>query len=271
MSHQNSPLAPRQTNARAFARSGFTLIELLVVIAIIAILAAILFPVFARARENARRSSCQSNLKQIGLGWLQYAQDYDEKVIPGPTQSYSTGAGAISQWPVLLDPYTKSLQILVCPSKSNLSLGYTYNATAAGANVTSATDIGTNSGGPRSLAGFDSVAVTPMWFDANGMNWPTATSTSNGSNFAFFAPGTYPGGTGALIARRTSAVMSNTLVFSPAGAADDDAHLGGSNYGFADGHVKWYKGVKSGTNDGVATNGFDYDADGTFGDAGNLR
>ena len=60
-------------------KSGFTLIELLVVIAIIAILAAMLFPVFARARENARRSSCQSNLKQIGLGLLQYSQDYDER------------------------------------------------------------------------------------------------------------------------------------------------------------------------------------------------
>ena len=59
-------------------RSAFTLIELLVVIAIIAILAAILFPVFARARENARRSSCTSNLKQIGIGILQYVQDYDE-------------------------------------------------------------------------------------------------------------------------------------------------------------------------------------------------
>src|SRR5438093_9492423 len=60
-------------------RSGFTLIELLVVIAIIAILAAILFPVFGRARENARRSSCQSNLKQLSLGMLQYTQDYDER------------------------------------------------------------------------------------------------------------------------------------------------------------------------------------------------
>ena len=70
-----------QSQSRIVKR-GFTLIELLVVIAIIAILAAILFPVFARARENARRASCQSNLKQIGLGIFQYTQDYDEKMRP---------------------------------------------------------------------------------------------------------------------------------------------------------------------------------------------
>ena len=70
--------------------SGFTLIELLIVIAIVAILAAILFPAFARARENARRASCQSNLKQIGLGLAQYIQDYDERysmTIQQPTTS----------------------------------------------------------------------------------------------------------------------------------------------------------------------------------------
>src|SRR6185436_12145569 len=73
----------RRSFTQGFTRSGFSLIELLVVIAIIAILAAILFPVFGRARENARRSSCQSNLKQIGLGVAQYLQDYDERLPSG--------------------------------------------------------------------------------------------------------------------------------------------------------------------------------------------
>src|SRR4028119_299121 len=84
---------------------GFTLIELLVVIGIIAILAAILFPVFARARENARRSSCQSNLKQIGLGMLQYAQDYDEKFMPFRDPN---NANSPFVWPNIIQPYTKS-------------------------------------------------------------------------------------------------------------------------------------------------------------------
>ena len=90
----------------AKTRSAFTLIELLVVIAIIAILAAILFPVFARARENARRSSCQSNLKQIGLGVLQYTQDYDEFY---PMFIQYGGTNATQQgWAQVIQPYIKS-------------------------------------------------------------------------------------------------------------------------------------------------------------------
>src|ERR1700722_4415731 len=76
--------------------NGFPLIELLVVIAIIALLAAILFPVFARARENARRATCQSNLKQLGLGMLQYEQDHDERFpagLPYPAGTDVTGEG----------------------------------------------------------------------------------------------------------------------------------------------------------------------------------
>ena len=97
------------------ARRGFTLIELLVVIAIIAILAAILFPVFARARENARRSSCSSNLKQIGLGLMQYSQDYDEKQ---PLGGSNTWSGNQLSWRQLIQPYVKSTQLFQCPSNS---------------------------------------------------------------------------------------------------------------------------------------------------------
>ena len=109
-------------------RSAFTLIELLVVIAIIAILAAILFPVFARAREKARQASCQNNLKQIALAWLMYAQDYDERPVPQytsppgwkPKDNGWTGfpydwLDAMFYW-VMLDPYLKNKQIWACPS-----------------------------------------------------------------------------------------------------------------------------------------------------------
>ena len=111
-------------------RSGFTLIELLVVISIIAILAAILFPVFARARENARRSSCQSNLKQIGLAIVQYTQDYDERL---PINYSGTGGGSPwsdfndiycyatprageGSWITGVQPYVKSWRLFACPS-----------------------------------------------------------------------------------------------------------------------------------------------------------
>ena len=120
------------------SQRGFTLIELLVVIAIIAILAAILFPAFARARENARRASCQSNLKQIGLGIMQYTQDYDEKYPSGSTYALSATTDACftlpgaptfssdgtpeSMWMGRIFPYTKSAQLYVCPSQPAYSL-----------------------------------------------------------------------------------------------------------------------------------------------------
>ncbi len=98
-------------------RSAFTLIELLVVIAIIAILAAILFPVFARARENARRSSCQSNMKQMGLGILQYSQDYDENIPRNWVNGYNGDPVGI-KWMDVIQPYVKSTQLFNCPSDS---------------------------------------------------------------------------------------------------------------------------------------------------------
>jgi len=107
-------------SVRLASRKGFTLIELLVVIAIIAILAAILFPVFARARENARKSTCQSNLKQLGMGILMYVQDYDEKAPPNHASYKITinGNERWAEWWYLVHPYTKNYQVFTCPSNS---------------------------------------------------------------------------------------------------------------------------------------------------------
>lgn len=101
-------LRPVTTRSRGFR--AFTLIELLVVVAVIAILAAILFPTFGRARENARKTSCLSNLKQIGLAFLQYTQDFDEAY---PLTSYPT---ANISWTIGAQPYMKTIQLFRCPS-----------------------------------------------------------------------------------------------------------------------------------------------------------
>jgi len=97
-------------------RRGFTLIELLVVIAIIAILAAILFPVFAQARESARKTQCLSNLKQIGTAWMMYAQDYDERTLINTWNSNTDLGEKRRIFSVRLQPYVKNEQLFVCPS-----------------------------------------------------------------------------------------------------------------------------------------------------------
>ncbi len=112
-------------------KSGFTLIELLVVIAIIAILAAILFPVFGRARENARRSACQSNMKQIGLGIMQYTQDYDEKMPCSlPSNGIFVQFMTVQNVNILASilPYTKNTQIYTCPSAPARTDGFAPDA-----------------------------------------------------------------------------------------------------------------------------------------------
>ena len=100
-------------------KTAFTLIEILVVIAIIAILAAILFPVFGRARENARRSSCQSNKKQIGIGFAQYTQDYDERFPIADIPLSALTNTVLGGYAGSLQPYLKSAQIFQCPSETN--------------------------------------------------------------------------------------------------------------------------------------------------------
>jgi prepilin-type N-terminal cleavage/methylation domain-containing protein/prepilin-type processing-associated H-X9-DG protein len=102
-------------------RRGFTLIELLVVIAIIAILAAILFPVFARAREKARQTSCLSNMKQLGTACMMYFSDYDENTWLSGTGHFGNWASAGNNcaWYRALMPYVKNEQVFICPSDPN--------------------------------------------------------------------------------------------------------------------------------------------------------
>jgi prepilin-type N-terminal cleavage/methylation domain-containing protein/prepilin-type processing-associated H-X9-DG protein len=174
------------------AQKGFTLIELLVVIAIIAILAAILFPVFAKARDKARQTACLSNLKQIGLATLQYQQDFDEKFYPhrfncdangnftltgaaaaecnaykdetGATLSSAShlagGAEERYSWMYILQPYTKSFKVFVCPSNPNAFTGagdgsdQTISTQAAGTDFNGAA-VGTDYGGQNSYGAND--------------------------------------------------------------------------------------------------------------------
>lgn len=111
--------------ARRVLHQAFTLVELLIVISIIALLATVLFPAFARARENARRISCASNLKQLGLGITQYIQDFDEGF---PVSFYAAASGSTGfadgqNWASRLFDYTKSWQIFVCPSAVKATAG----------------------------------------------------------------------------------------------------------------------------------------------------
>jgi prepilin-type N-terminal cleavage/methylation domain-containing protein/prepilin-type processing-associated H-X9-DG protein len=141
----------RTTGARRAA--AFTLIELLVVIAIIAILAAILFPVFAQAREKARATSCLSNLKQMGLALMQYTQDYDEQLVPAWIGPSFPG---YARWMDVIQPYTKNTQIFTCPSSDTV-----YTPVPAGSDVNSAGVYDKNGGYAMNVTYFADANANP--------------------------------------------------------------------------------------------------------------
>lgn len=222
-------------------RGGFTLIELLVVIAIIALLAAILFPVFARARENARRASCQSNLKQIGLGMTQYIQDYDEMMVPATYQTpfdptYATDGRS---WVDFIQPYVKSQQIFQCPSASTAALmttptgiksGYAincYNVNTA-AHATTAPPAG-------SLGSFN--IKLPAVEDAAGTVWAADGSWqySSMANCPAFM------GTTNNVSLNTSVTPAQMEAEGLGFAVIPSRHLETMNVLYVDGHVKAQK------------------------------
>lgn len=224
-------------------RQAFTLIELLVVIAIIAILAAILFPVFARARENARRSSCLSNMKQIGLGLMKYVQDYDERAPLRRLPPYGTGAAYSSSdgtardydqssWRSAIQPYVKSTQLMSCPSNPDnakssddpeFSRSYAGNWNNAGVPITNPSkgyfaDVASPGNSGLHLSEIASpaqfIAVCEIW------HAPWVTINVDRNTLAYNDTGTGGG----------SYAAYGDLLYS--------GHLGTGNYLFADGHVK---------------------------------
>lgn len=219
-------------NATSNDSRGFTLIELLVVVAIISLLAAILFPVFARARESARRASCLSNMKQIGLATMMYTQDYDEKyptVWMITTQPYPAGVtwnSAAWYWPQLLYAYTKSMQIFHCPSSPNTAESAYHDN--YGANGLIFRDPPYRS--PLSLAAVEEPASTYMITDSGDYRVWIPSIMSGAGNY--FLPGQgYSGGiscgSGVSVAYKSD--------------CESGRHFNGINVAFADGHAKWLK------------------------------
>ncbi|HOM82691.1 MAG TPA: DUF1559 domain-containing protein [Armatimonadota bacterium] len=193
-------------------RSGFTLIELLVVIAIIAILAAILFPVFARARENARKSTCQSNLKQLAQAVLMYAQDYDE-ALPGANCA-TLDAGTC--WNLVAYPYIKNTGVFRCPSDAAPLL------IQPGANPCG----GSYKGVPASAVAHQ----LSYGFNLQQQN-KALTQIQDVSSVMMLVEARYPWGEVGP-ASKYSYANSSTM---------RNRHSDGSNIAFMDGHVKWFK------------------------------
>lgn len=221
---------------------AFTLIELLVVIAIIAILAAILFPVFAQAREKARQTSCLSNARQIGLGGAMYTQDYDEIIVP-TWLVYSYDPFDEPLWPRLIQPYLKNTQILSCPSNAQNTrytpqppgwedldaLGLWGIFGAYGRNACVANH-------DAALAGVVEPANSVLFSETLTKAAKFPTRPNLGWYLAFWHDPTPEGDT--LCPYEQSEA---NRWYGENGAPPADWHNGGANVAFFDGHAKWYK------------------------------
>ena len=195
-------------------RKGFTLIELLVVIAIIAILAAILFPVFARAREKARQTSCLSNIKEIALAGLMYLQDYDER-LPGHgctwNEPYDPSVRSETCYAAKIYPYIKNLQIFTCPSDPDRYAAPGHSGNAYGNNLQYIAGRT-----PHLIGEIRSPAETIWYADAER---------------------------GYIRAPRCCGITTTTPLCTQAPGVDNIAwrHNEGANFAFVDGHAKWWK------------------------------
>jgi prepilin-type N-terminal cleavage/methylation domain-containing protein/prepilin-type processing-associated H-X9-DG protein len=252
-------------------KRGFTLIELLVVIAIIAILAAILFPVFAKAREKARQATCQSNEKQLGLGLLQYAQDADECFPDGEGNQDPRGTG----WASSIYPYTKSAGVYKCPDDNCATsqlFGMTPCSYAMNPNFTYASSMSSEGNIPQGgfTAPANTVLLTEVQQNPDGING--CANCGSNPNFAGQADGysaiangltnednapqtLYDSFDGCCPQYVTGPMGGETakLYYSLQGGYGTNTgyveglqprHTNGSNFLMADGHVKYLQGAQ---------------------------